>query len=124
MKFTIWTDCEDEHELTSLGEIEWAVDRLGSESQSFLCIAPESPIDGFTYMQAAHIQKTKGLFRKKVVASYYQLEVQEKKPEESLYQYFLDTEDKGEVLKAVCDFYESRRVPDLSGWRFELFYKA
>ena len=124
MRFTIRTELEDEHELRSLNEIEWAVDRLESEPGSFLCIEPESPIDGITYLQAAYIRKTKGLFRKKTVASYYQVEVQEKKPNGDLYQYCFDTNDREMAAGIICAFYESKHFPDLSKWECELFYKA
>lgn len=124
MKYTIRTELDDEHELTSINEIEWAVNRLPSEPGSFLCIEPEAPIDGINYLQACYIQKTKGLFKKTVVASYYEVEVQVEKPNGDLYQYLHDTEDWDDALNIICGFFENQAVPTLAEWRSELFYKS
>lgn len=124
MKFAIRTELHDEHELTSSNEIEWAVDRLANEPGSFLCIEPEAAVNEITYIQACYIEKTKGLFRKKIIASYYEIEVQKEKPNGDLYQYFYDTEDFHDALRIICDFYESMDIADLAGWQCELFYKA
>ena len=124
MLFIINTDCEAEHELRSLNELEWAINRLNIEPGAFLWVESKPSIGEVTYMQAAYIQKTKGLFKKKIVASYYQVEVQEEKPNGDLVQHFFNTEDQADVLRIFCDFFESSRIPDLSQWENELFYKA
>lgn len=124
MIFTIHTDCEEEYELCSSSELEWAIARLNAEPGAFLWVASKPRIGEVAYIQAAHIQKTKGLFKKKLVASYYQVEVQEEKPNGDLIQHFFNTEEQAEVLRIFCDFFESGQVPDLSQWEHELFYKA
>lgn len=124
MKFAIYTESEEEHELYSPNELEWAVDRLNNEEGSFLCVIPEAPINAINYMQAAYIRKTKGFFKKTVIASYYEVEVQEEKPSGDLIQYFLSTENVETVMQIFNAFFESQTIPDLKEWRSELFYKA
>lgn len=124
MKFSIRTECGDSHELVSLNELGWAVDRLESESGSFLVVEPEQPIDGIVFMQAVYIRKTKGLFRKTVIASHYQIEAQHQCPNGDLYHYHLDTADQNSVQAIFEDFFLSQRLPDLSAWHRELFYAA
>ena len=124
MRFTLRTELDDEHELVSPNDMEWAVFRLVDEPGSFLVVEPESPIDGITYMQAAYIRKTKGIFRKTVIASYCQVEAQEEKANGDLYQYVLEIEDWDAILDIFTDFAFSERVPDFSAWQCELFCKA
>ena len=123
MKFTIRTELDDEQELTSSAQIEQAVNRLATEPGSFLCIEPEHAINEITYIQAAYIQKTKGLFKKRVTDRHYLVEVQEEKPNGDLYQYFHETQKRGELLEIIYIFFESQTV-DLETWRRELFYKS
>lgn len=124
MNFTIRTDCVGEHALQSESELAQAVGRLSLESGAFLCVEPERPVQDITYMQAAYIRKTKGLFKKTVIASYYEVEVQEEMPNGDLYQYFFTTEHEPEALRVFCDFFLTQKRPDLTGWRRELFYQA
>lgn len=123
MKFTIRIETGDEHALTSSNEIEWALSRLAVEPGSFLCIEPEAPIHGFTFIQASYIRKTKGFFRKEILAEYYSVELQEELENGDLYLYTLETEDWSCVLESALAFYESCKLPDLSLWEKELFYK-
>ena len=123
MKFTLSTD-SGERVLTSALEIEEALIRLIRDNGAFLTLVPESKIDGFTYIQAAFIQKTKGFFKKTVVSSFYLMEVQEERPNGDLMQYSMETRDLSAVRRLFYDFFERQTVPELSGWECELFYKA
>ena len=121
MRFYISTDLGDDHELSSLNEIEWAVNRLAAEKGNFLCVAPENKMKDVTYCQAAYVVKTKGFFKKTVVDSYFLVEFQREENGGDLYQYSKESRDEAEVYGIFRRFVDEGYVPDFGGWDRELF---
>ena len=123
MIFTLHTDMDTHYQVNAHEQIAAEIDRIKGVAGAFICIEPDELVEGSTFMQVCYLQKTKGLFVKKVIAEYYQLEVQMQEPNGDLYLHTAHLDDAHTVINIMCDYLEKQRLPDISSWERELFYK-
>ena len=123
MNFTLHTDMDENYPLNAHEQIEAEIDRLTGVAGAFICIEPDGLVGGSVFMQVSCVVKTKGLFVKKKVAEFYQLEVQMQEANGNLYLHSTELTDKHMLKNIMCDYFEKQHLPDMSGWVRELFYE-
>ena len=123
MIFTLHTDMDESYQLNAHEQIEAEINRMTGTAGAFICIEPDGLVEGSVFMQVSYLTKTKGFFVKKVIAEYYQLEVQIQEPNGDLYLHTTELNDKHLLKNIMCDYFEKRRIPNISTWERELFYK-